>query len=51
MQTLFVEGNPAGVKAALKILDIIPNYLRQPLEPVSKTTYNKLSKLIEELQA
>lgn len=49
MQTLFVEGNPAGVKAALKILDIIPNFLRQPLEPVSKATYNKLSKLIDEL--
>ena len=51
MQTLFVEGNPAGVKAALKILDITPNYLRQPLEPISKTTYNKLAKLIEELKA
>lgn len=50
MQTLFIEGNPAGVKAALKILDITPNYLRQPLEPVSKTTYNKLAKLIEELR-
>ncbi len=51
MQTIFVEGNPAGVKAALKILDITPNYLRQPLEPISKTTYNKLAKLIEELKA
>ncbi len=50
MQTLFVEGNPAGVKAALRILDIIPNYLRQPLEPVSKATYNKLSNLIRELK-
>jgi len=49
IQTLFIEGNPAGVKAALKILDISPNYLRLPLEPVSKTTYNKLFKLIEEL--
>ncbi len=49
IQTLFIEGNPAGVKAALKILDISPNYLRLPLEPVSKTTYNKLFNLIEEL--
>ncbi|MEN8121515.1 MAG: 4-hydroxy-tetrahydrodipicolinate synthase [Bacteroidota bacterium] len=51
MQTLFVEGNPAGVKAALKILDIIPNYLRQPLEPVSKATCNRLSKLIQKLNS
>ena len=49
MQTLFVEGNPAGVKAALKILDIVPNYLRLPLDTVSKATYNKLTKLIEQL--
>jgi len=50
MQTLFVEGNPAGVKAALKILDITPDFLRQPLEQLSKATYNKLAKLIEELK-
>jgi 4-hydroxy-tetrahydrodipicolinate synthase len=49
IQTLFVEGNPAGIKAALKILEITPNYLRQPLDPISKSTYNKLSKMIGEL--
>ncbi len=49
MQTLFVEGNPAGVKAALRILDIVPDNLRLPLNTVSKSTFNKLSKLIEEL--
>lgn len=48
IQTLFVEGNPAGIKAALKILEITPNYLRQPLDPISKSTYNKLSKMIDE---
>jgi len=49
IQTLFIEGNPAGVKAALKILEITPNYLRLPLDPLSKSTYNKLSKMIDEL--
>jgi 4-hydroxy-tetrahydrodipicolinate synthase len=47
--TLFVEGNPAGVKAALKILGICQDFLRLPLVQVSKLTYNKMAKLIEEL--
>ena len=48
--TLFVEGNPAGVKAALKILNICQDFLRLPLVQISKNTYNKLAKQIEELQ-
>ncbi len=50
MQTLFIEGNPSGIKAALKIKGLIENYFRPPLEPVSRQTYNKLSKLISELK-
>ncbi|MCF6241413.1 MAG: 4-hydroxy-tetrahydrodipicolinate synthase [Bacteroidales bacterium] len=50
MQTLFVEGNPGGIKAALKIKGIIENYLRPPLETVSRQTYNKLVKLIDALK-
>ncbi len=50
MQTLFVDGNPGGIKAALKIKGIIENYLRPPLETISRQTYNKLVKLIEELR-
>jgi 4-hydroxy-tetrahydrodipicolinate synthase len=50
MNTLFVEGNPAGVKAALKIQGICQDFLRLPLVPVSKTTFNKLAKQIEELK-
>ncbi len=49
MNTLFVEGNPAGAKAALKILDIIKDYMRLPLTTVSKSTYNKLKQQIEEI--
>lgn len=49
MKTLFVEGNPAGIKAALKIKGILENYFRPPLEPVSRQTYNKLVKLIDAL--
>lgn len=47
MDTLFVEGNPSGIKAALHIMGLIENQLRLPLVPVSDKTYQKLSILIE----
>ena len=43
MNTLFEEGNPAGIKAALSILGITENYLRLPLTPLSQTTFVKLA--------
>ena len=49
MNTLFEEGNPAGVKAALEIKGIISNNLRLPLTKISKPLYNKLSGLISNL--
>lgn len=51
IDTLFVEGNPAGIKAALSILGIIENNLRLPLVPVSKETHKKLEKLIHNIKA
>ncbi len=48
--SLFVEGSPAGVKAALSILGIVKNYLRLPLVPVTEQTFNKLSRQINELK-
>lgn len=50
MDTLFVEGNPAGIKAALHILGILENNLRLPLVPVSEATYQKLSQQIRIIQ-
>jgi 4-hydroxy-tetrahydrodipicolinate synthase len=50
MNTLFVDGNPGGVKAALKILGVTQDYLRLPLVPVNRTTFNKLKQQIEILQ-
>ena len=47
IDTLFVEGNPAGIKAALNILELSQNVLRLPLTPVSQKTYEKLSMLIQ----
>lgn len=49
INALFVDGNPAGVKAALTILNIISNNVRLPLSTVSRQTYSQLTKLIEEL--
>lgn len=43
---LFVEGNPAGVKAALKVLGITNDSVRLPLVNVSDKTNNKIKELI-----
>jgi 4-hydroxy-tetrahydrodipicolinate synthase len=46
---LFIEGSPAGVKAALKILNICENQVRLPLTNVSRTTYGRLTELIRSI--
>jgi len=48
IENLFVEGNPAGVKAAMEIQGCCEANLRLPLTQVSRATYNKLSGLIED---
>jgi len=49
-ETLFVEGNPSGIKAALSILGLSQNVLRLPLVPVSQKTYDKLESLIHNMK-
>jgi len=39
---MFVDGNPGGVKTALKYLGICEDYLRLPLVPVSAKTAEKI---------
>ncbi len=39
---LFVDGNPAGIKAALTIRGIVENYLRLPMVPVKQEIYDAL---------
>lgn len=46
IDTIFVEGSPSGVKAALSINGLMENSLRLPLAPVSESTFNKLSQLL-----
>jgi len=51
IDTLFVEGNPGGIKEALSILGIIENNLRLPLVKVSEATHQKLEELINNIKA
>ena len=44
---LFVEGNPSGVKAALKILNICNDVVRLPLVNVSESTYKAIENQIK----
>ncbi len=46
---LFVDGNPAGVKAMLHAMGMIENQLRLPLVPTRLTTMEKISTILKEL--
>lgn len=47
---LFVDGNPAGVKAVLTEMGYIKNVLRLPLVPARETTVQKISQALQELK-
>jgi len=46
MDTLFEDGSPGGIKAALQIMDLAQNHLRLPVVKINKSSYLKLSNLI-----
>lgn len=46
---LFVDGNPAGVKAMLHEMGMIENVLRLPLIPTRLTTMERISSIVKEL--
>ena len=46
---LFVDGNPAGVKAMLSEMGMIENVLRLPLVPTRLTTMKQISAIVREL--
>ena len=47
---LFIENNPAGVKAALAELGIIHNIVRLPLVPLSRPYHDQLKKYLSNLK-
>lgn len=46
---LFVDGNPAGVKAMLSEMGFIENVLRLPLVPTRLTTKQRISEILKDL--
>lgn len=46
---LFVDGNPAGVKAMLNMMGMINNRLRLPLVPTRITTYERMRQILDNL--
>lgn len=46
---LFVDGNPAGVKAMLHAMGMIENQLRLPLVPTRLTTMEQISQILKDL--
>lgn len=47
IDNLFAEGNPAGVKACLKIKGVCDDYVRLPLVAISSECYQKLESLLK----
>ena len=45
-EPLYIDGNPAGIKATLNIMGICKNILRPPLVGVTEETYNNLKRFI-----
>ena len=50
IELLFIDGNPAGVKAMLNIMNLCQNNLRLPLVPVNRTIYSRIQKAIDEVK-
>ena len=50
VELLFVDGNPAGIKAVMNIMNLCQNNLRLPLVPVGKETYTMLRKAMENIK-
>ncbi|MFA5973114.1 MAG: 4-hydroxy-tetrahydrodipicolinate synthase [Lentimicrobiaceae bacterium] len=50
-RSVFADGNPSGIKAALEIKEIITNNLRLPLVKIEKVHYNHLAALMAEIDS
>ncbi|MBK6348006.1 MAG: 4-hydroxy-tetrahydrodipicolinate synthase [Bacteroidales bacterium] len=50
IDSLFADGSPGGIKAALEIMKLVPNNLRLPVVKVNKATQGLISGFIAELK-
>ena len=48
--SLFEEGSPGGVKAALEVLGIVKNNVRLPLTTVTEKHYEEIKRLVKQVQ-
>jgi 4-hydroxy-tetrahydrodipicolinate synthase len=51
INTLFLDGSPSGVKAAMNMMGLCENVLRLPLVPVNKTVLEKIKVSLEGILA
>lgn len=51
LKLLFLDGNPAGVKCMLNALGMMENELRLPLVPTRFSTYEKIHKLLDQINS
>jgi 4-hydroxy-tetrahydrodipicolinate synthase len=49
-KSVFADGNPSGIKAALEIMGIISNNIRLPLVKIEKPHYNQLANIMSEIE-
>ena len=50
IELLFADGNPAGIKSVMSIMNLCQNTLRLPLVPVGKETYTMIRKAMENIK-
>jgi 4-hydroxy-tetrahydrodipicolinate synthase len=50
IELLFIDGNPAGIKAILSLMNICQNNLRLPLVPVNRNIYSRIQKAVEDVK-
>jgi 4-hydroxy-tetrahydrodipicolinate synthase len=48
-ESIFEEGSPGGVKAALNVMGICSKYVRLPLASVSRATYTKIENHVKKI--
>lgn len=46
---LFLDGSPAGIKAALTTMNLCENHLRLPLVPVNKDVHKQIKEIVHQL--
>lgn len=49
IELLFADGNPAGIKAFLSIMNLCNNTLRLPLVAVNRNVFNRIQKFVGEI--